>query len=249
MFYPVVRTLYRGTHFSIHLFTATLICSILPILFKQDWFNKEQGKATIQWWSKRAASILGLTIFQRGKPFSSTSLIVANHISFLDIIVIGSTSPVVFLSKSSLRHWPVFGFIAYKIGTIFIQRNNKKVLHTITRSLTKALKQKQTLVLFPEGTTTTGRMVNKFHSSLFQAAINAGKPVHPVALRYKRNGCLDDTATYTSNDNFIINLVRIMAQEKTEVELTFCNIIENENMNRAELASASHHLISQAIRN
>ena len=121
-------------------------------------------------------------------------------------------------------------------------------MHTTTHALTEALKQKQTLVLFPEGTTTKGDRVDKFHPGLFQAAINADKPIQPVALSYKRNGQHDEIAAYIGNDNFIFSLIQIMAQKKTEVEMTFCNPLKNESMNRVELAATSHHLIAQAIK-
>jgi len=247
MFYQTIRTSYRGAQFLVHLVIALLICTFLPILLKRDWFRKKTGTAITQWWSKRATNILGVTIIQQGKPFESTSLIVSNHISFLDIIVIASTSPVIFLAKSTLRSWPVIGFIADRIGTIFIQRSNKRMIHTIKKSITTALEQKQSLVLFPEGTTTIGKTVNKFHSGLFQAAINAEKPVQPIALHYQRNGKIDDTAAYVDNDNFIINLIKIMAQAKTEVQITFCDLIDSKNLNRVELASTSHNIISRAV--
>lgn len=224
-----------------------LICIFLPLVLQRDWFTKKEGQTIIQWWHQRTLRILGLTVVQRGKPFQSTSLVVANHISFLDISVIASLSPVTFLSKSTLRYWPVIGFIAMNIGTVFIQRNNKKAAHKITQSIATALEQRQTLVIFPEGTTTAGNTVNKFHSSLFQAAINTAKPVQPVALRYNRNGKIDTKVAYINKDNFIITLIRIMAQAKTEVHITYCHLINSRNINRAELASTSHQLISQII--
>ena len=247
MFYKSARLSYRGVKLSIHIVTAIIICICLPLLQGRSWYCNKKGKALIQWWSKRTTEILGITIAQKGKHINSTSLFVSNHISFLDIVILASVFPVTFLSKSTIRYWPVFGFLAYGFGVIFIQRNNKKVLHTVTNSLTTALKQKRSFVLFPEGTTTTGRAVGKFHSSLFQAAINAAKPVQPVALRYHNNGEFDDSSSYIGKDNFIITLISILAKSKTEVEVTICDAINSDNMNRRELSSLSHNLISQAI--
>jgi len=247
MLYQTIRVSYRGVHFSSHLVAALITCIILPPLYGRHWFSTKRGKKITQWWFKRTINILGLTIIQKGVPYKSTSLIVANHISFLDIIVIASSSPVTFLAKSTLRYWPVIGFIADRIGTIFIQRNNNRMVYGLTKSLTKALKQKKSIALFPEGTTTSGQIVKKFHSSLFQSTINAGKPVQPIALYYQRNGKLDVTAAYIDNDIFIINLVKIMAEKKTEVQITFCDLIDGRNLSRVELATTSHNLISKAI--
>lgn len=247
MFSKGVRLSYRGVHLSMHIVLAILICICLPILQGRSWYCNKKGKMLIQWWSKRATEILGLTITQKGKYVNSTSLFVSNHISFLDIVVLASVFPVTFLSKSTIRYWPVFGFLAHGFGIIFIQRNNKKVLHTVTNSLTTVLKQKRSIVLFPEGTTTTGREVGKFHSSLFQAAINTSRPVQPIALRYHSNGKFDDTVAYIGKDNFIITFFSILAKIKTEVEVTICDEITTNNMNRKELSSYSRNLISQAI--
>ena len=247
IFYQSLRVAYRGGYLSIHLVTAVFICLCLPLIQGRNWYSKNKGKALIQWWSKRTTEILGLTITEKGTSINTTSLFVANHISFLDIVILASMFPVTFLSKSTIRYWPVFGFIAYGFGVIFIQRNNKQILHSLTNSLSTALKQKRSLVLFPEGTTTIGLTVDKFHPSLFQAAINAGKPVQPVALRYHSNGEFDNTVAYIGKDNFIFTLISILAKKKTEVEVTICDAIDSSNMNRKELSDESHNLISQAI--
>lgn len=246
-FYQGLLAVYRGGFLSIHLVLAVFICLCLPFIQGRNWYSKKKGKALIQWWSKRATNILGLSITQKGKFNNKTSLFVANHISFLDIVILASIFPVTFLSKSTIRYWPVFGFIAYGFGVIFIQRNNKRILHSLTNILTTALKQKRSLVLFPEGTTTIGMTVDEFHPSLFQAAINAGKPVQPVALRYHNNGEFDDTVAYVGKDNFIVTLISILAKTKTEVEVTICDVIDSGNMNRRELSHESHSVISQAV--
>jgi len=247
MIYKAVRTTYRCTHFSIHIITALLICSFVLLVFKRHWFQGERGRNIIQWWHKQATCILGLTITQKGSPFNSTTLTVANHISFLDIMVIASSSPVTFLSKSTLRYWPIIGFVANSVGTLFIERHNKRSLYKTIPLLTQALNQNKSLVIFPEGTTTIGRDVGKFYSSLFQSAINANKPIQPIALRYLKNGNINTTAAYIENDNFILTLIKIMSQSKTEATITFCNTIFNNKQKRGELAMESHAAISQEI--
>ncbi len=243
----IVRASYRAAFFSAHLGTALIIGFILPLIYGRQWFATFKGQRIIQWWAKRASSILGLSISLQGKSCTSTSLIVSNHISFLDIVVIASISPVTFLAKSTLRYWPIIGFIANRFGTIFIKRNSSSVMHNLTKSLTNALQQKQTIAVFPEGTTTNGLSVKRFHPALFQASINANKPVQPIALCYRRNGKVNRSAAYIDNDIFIITLIKIMSQTKTDVNLTFCNTIETLNSNRTELALKSHKLISNAI--
>ena len=245
--YSLLRVFYRGIAFSIHLFIALLVCSFIPVLYKQQGFNGKQGQAVIKWWCHRTMNILGLTLSRQGKPFDSSGLIVANHISFLDIIVIASTTTGLFLAKSTLQSWPVIGFIANRIGTIFIQRNEPRTLHAIIPTLTSMLQQGIPVIIIPEGTTTAGKTVGKFHSSLYQAAINANKPVLPVAIRYMRNGKPDNIAAYIDNNNFIFSLIKIMAQTRTNVQIYFYDRLDSNNMSRQELAMQSHEIISQSI--
>jgi len=243
----IIRAIYRSVFFSAHLLVALLVCIVMPAIYNRRWFQDDNGKKIIQWWHKRATNILGLNITQQGTNSNITCLMVANHISFLDIMVIASLSPVTFLAKSTLRYWPMVGFITRHVGTIFIRRKNMRAAYTVISSLTKALSKEQSIAIFPEGTTTIGETVNKFHTSLFQSALNARKPIQPVALGYQKNGKLDKMVTYINNDIFIFSLLKIMAQPKTNVKITFCDLIHSENMSRANLALISHKLINKAI--
>jgi len=244
---PTLRVIYRGIHISIHLGFALMISTLAPVLYGKHWYRKKSGRQIISWWTKRTSIILGLNIIQEGQPSESNSLIAANHVSFLDIIVIASLSPATFLSKSTLRFWPIIGFAAKRSGTIFIQRGSKTTIHRITGTICHALEQQRSIVIFPEGTTTLGNTVKKFHSGLFQSAVNTGTPVQPVALRYIKNGKPDRTAAYIDKDNFIVSLIKIMAQANTEVQITYCRLLKPHSMDRAELANKSHQLISQQL--
>lgn len=226
---------------------AFLISLAIPVFFGGQWHQNRKGKKLCQWWSVRASNILGLQIIQHGYPEKIPTLFTANHISFLDIIVLAAVTPVKFLSKESLRYWPIIGFISSSIGTVFIKRGDRRVVHKTIHAISTALQQENSLVIFPEGTTTLGASVKKFNTGLFQAAINTRKPIQPVALRYIRNGEPDRIAAYINNDNFIITLIKIMAQAKIEVELYYCAVLEADIYTRSELAINSHAMISNVI--
>lgn len=247
MLYPVLRVLYKGTHFTVHILLGFAISCFAPICFGSQWHQLRKGKNVCQWWSLRATTILGLKIRQFGYPQQTTTLFTANHISFLDIIVLAAVTPVKFLAKETLRYWPVIGFISSSIGTVFIKRGNRRVMHHTLQIISQSLQQENSLVIFPEGTTTIGNSVNKFNTGLFQAAINTSKPVQPVALRYLRNGSPDRTAAYIDNDNFIVSLIKIMAQARVDVELVYCDVLESNVYTRAELALVSHSRISEIV--
>lgn len=247
MLLSLFRVFIRSILFLFHLFTAVAICIYLPFLDGKDWAQGNKGKRLLCWWSQRTVKILGLRIYIKNSLPSPGCLIVSNHISFLDIIVLSANQPVTFLSKSSLRYWPVIGFIARQIGTLFISRGKTRSISKTNKDISTALNKKQTLAIFPEGTTTVGTSVYKFHSGIFQAAINTGAVVQPIAIQYIKNGKIDRTAAYIDTDNFIFSLLKIMARAKTNVNLIYCQPINSLSYTRTELASISHTAISNKL--
>lgn len=114
------------------------------------------------------------------------AMVVSNHVSWLDIYVINAWRPTPFVAKSEIARWPVIGFLATAIGTVFIQRERRGDAKRIVDQLSNVLKGGGLVCLFPEGTTGDGRTVMPFHANIFQAAVLAGAPVQPVCLLYER---------------------------------------------------------------
>lgn len=112
------------------------------------------------------------------------SLLVANHISWIDIYVINAALPAAFVSKEEVRHWPVLGWLAARNETIFLRRGSRGHARIINQEVAERLGKSQHVAVFPEGTTTDGRSLLHFHAALLQPALAAGKPVLPVALSY-----------------------------------------------------------------
>ena len=112
------------------------------------------------------------------------SLLVANHISWIDIYVINAALPAAFVSKEEVRHWPVLGWLAARNETIFLRRGSRGHARIINQEVAERLFKGQHVAVFPEGTTTDGRSLLHFHAALLQPALAAGKPVLPVALSY-----------------------------------------------------------------
>jgi len=111
--------------------------------------------------------ILGIKVKLIGQNTSARPLILAgNHTSYLDIIILGSIMPICFIAKEDIKHWFLFGFLAKMQNTIFIKRKNYKTLESLN-SINKELANNSAVVLFPEGTTNTGKKVLNFKSSLF----------------------------------------------------------------------------------
>ena len=112
-------------------------------------------------------------------------LIVANHISWLDIFVLSSLQPARFIAKADLRRLPIAGRLIANVGTLFIERERRRDTHTVNRQTVEALTRGDVVAVFPEGTTSDGTGLLKFHSSLLQSAVDAKGHVQPIAIRYR----------------------------------------------------------------
>jgi len=134
-------------------------------------------------WLSRAARIFGVRIKYYGSPLPQRTLFVANHISWLDILVLGSLVPIHFLSKHEVKTMPVFGWLATRAGTLYIKRGNKRSATESSCEITAALNQQHNSLIFAEGTTTDGH-IKKFHSRMMQSAIDAHAMVQPIAIFY-----------------------------------------------------------------
>lgn len=128
-------------------------------------------------------------------------LVVANHVSWLDVIVLGSLQPVTMISKAEVEQWPLIGAIAAKVGTIFLDRTSYDDVARTRVVAGHALRAGTSVATFPEGTTTCGRGIGDFRSAMFQAAADTGTSVRPVALSF-----LDREARLTTAASFIGDL-------------------------------------------
>ncbi|MBL8387601.1 MAG: 1-acyl-sn-glycerol-3-phosphate acyltransferase [Hydrogenophaga sp.] len=136
-------------------------------------------------WTRQMLDILGVTLVVRGMPPSHGPVLqVANHISWLDILVMNGARPSHFVSKSDVKHWPVVGTLATGTGTLYIERENRRDAMRVVHQMAEHLRGKDILSVFPEGTTGDGQTLLPFHANLIQAAIAAEAPVLPVGLSF-----------------------------------------------------------------
>lgn len=138
----------------------------------------------LQDWGRDSLAALGVQVMVEGSPPSS-GLLASNHLSYLDILVYCSVLPCAFVSKAEVRGWPFFGDFADHAGTIFVPRGNQVALQKANQQVADYLRSGVPVVLFPEGTTTDGSHVLRFHSSMLQPAIDAAVPVTPCAISYE----------------------------------------------------------------
>jgi 1-acyl-sn-glycerol-3-phosphate acyltransferase len=136
-------------------------------------------------WAVALLDSLGVVVEADLTHVAPGALVVANHVSWIDIYVINAALPSAFVAKQEIRQWPVIGWLAAKNDTIFLRRGSRGHARIINDEIAAVLATGQHVAVFPEGTTTDGRSLLHFHAALLQPALTAGRPVLPVAISYR----------------------------------------------------------------
>jgi 1-acyl-sn-glycerol-3-phosphate acyltransferase len=154
-------------------------------------------------------------------PLPRRGLIASNHLGYLDVLIFGAALPCVFVSKSEVRSWPIFGPLTRSAGTIFIDRNSQASTAAVTQSMHEALAANLPVLLFPEGTSSDGSSVLRFHPSLFESAIRAGAPVTPAAISYRAADAPEQELCYYGDHNFAIHLIKLLGRQSIHARIAF----------------------------
>lgn len=165
---------------------------------------------------------LGVRITVSGGPIRNLSgvLVVAGHISWVDVFVIGAVLPGSFVARADLIEWPALGFVARLLKVIPIDRTSLRRLPEVVRTVTDRLTAGQTVVAFPEGTTWCGLGRGTFAPAMFQAAVDAARPVQPLSLRYRhRNGAPSTIPAFIGEDTLLASIRRVLT-----ARLTVCHV-------------------------
>lgn len=200
-------------------------------------------------WSAHILRILAIEVRVRGELVAGRGeLLVANHVSWLDIWAILGKFRVRFVSKDDVRAWPVIGWLAQQTGTLFIDRARRHHTATINQQIRAHLEAGECVALFPEGTTTDGLSLHRFFTSLFQPVANSGIAVRPVALRYVLpNGETDPDPAYTGDMSLFQSLKKVLSRRRIAVEMTVLPPIASAGHSRRELAGLAEAAIAAAL--
>ncbi|MDD5462183.1 MAG: lysophospholipid acyltransferase family protein [Methylococcales bacterium] len=197
-------------------------------------------------WLRSFGCILNLKIVKNGNVAAGPALIVSNHVSWLDIIVLGQFAPGCFAAKSDIAGWPVIGYLSRHAGTLFIRRGDKKQVLQTTEMMAWQLRQNGNMLVFPEGTTTDGRKVLDFHASLFQPALLTRTAIQPTVIRYLNES--RSNAPFVGDDEFITHLLKMLALEAIEVRIDFLPVIDSEELlSRNTVANESRNQIAAVM--
>lgn len=243
-----VRRIVRMARLFGHLLVgAATAHGLLPLLGRLD-HDRARTHAVVRWWNRRLLHILNLRLMIDGEISTRPTLFVANHISWLDIACLRAVLDVTFVAKQEVRRWPVVGGMAARAGTIFLVRGNNNSTTLAAERMTWTLTQRRHLLIFPEGTTSDGRGVRRFHARLYQAAVRAHACVQAVALSYPHAHGVHPVAPFVDNDNLARHLWTLLAEDRLTVRMAFCAPLPAAGQQRQTLANRTHAQVCEAIR-
>lgn len=227
-----------------------LLCVLIGLLIQSFvffWIKPNIKHKIIAIWSRVVLQVLGIRLntvttnagihasyseLNLSSHKNEAALYVSNHISWLDILAIQSVDPVVFVAKSEIKSWPVLGWLVALAGTCFINRSRRSTLLRVHSTLTAYLQAKQSICIFPEGTTTDGQQILPFHASLFQAAIDAGVKVQPIYLHYSHK-----SAAYIDNISLLASVYSVLTAPALSITVLKLPTVSTKCITRQALSS------------
>lgn len=233
------RAIWRLAAASWQALSGALICAL--------WFpfiTPAQRMAHVGRWSARMLRALGIRVEARGAMHVGPLLVVANHISWVDILAVNAVHPARFVSKADVRHWPFIGYLVASGGTLFIERERKRDALRVVHQIAAALQAGDIVAVFPEGTTSDGHDVLPFHANLLQAAIATGAPVQPVVLRYRdAHAAVSQAPSYVGDTSLAASLWATVTADKLVAEVIVENALGTRHADRRALAEHLRELI------
>jgi 1-acyl-sn-glycerol-3-phosphate acyltransferase len=228
-----------------------LVAGALTILLLFPWLERQERDRRVGLWAGKLLRVLKIRTVLRGRPplvRGQGALIVANHVSWLDIHLLHSLLPARFISKAEVRGWPMIGWMAEAAGTLFLERSRKSDAARMNAVMAEHLRDGDCLALFPEGTTTDGSWLRPFYSSLFQPAVEAGAQVWPAVIRYRRpDGMPCTAAAYYDDVSLGSSLRGILSQTEIVAEIRFLPAIAAAGLTRRDLARLTEEAMRSTL--
>ncbi|MBB5215821.1 lysophospholipid acyltransferase family protein [Parapusillimonas granuli] len=238
----LLRAAFVATWIVLGLLSVTLIFPFAPLRMRSYM---------VLHWSRGLMLLCGVGIRVYGSARrAGPVMLVANHVSWIDIFVLNAVRPTAFIAKSDIRRWPVIGWLVEGAGTVFIERGRRHAIRAVGHQMKTRFSQGEAVGLFPEGTTSPGYEVAPFHSSLFDAAIRANVDIQPVALRFFHRGRRSDYVAFVGEQNLMQNLWYLLGTTGVVVEAVFLPELRNgycQEQGRARVAEQARAAIIEAI--
>jgi 1-acyl-sn-glycerol-3-phosphate acyltransferase len=237
-----------------------IVAGLLILLVIFPPATQPRRNRIIRGWSRVLLAICGARLMVTGRPLDPAlarsgmqegtlgRLLVANHISWIDVFAIQAVTPGRFVAKSEIGSWPLLGAVVTRSGTLYIERGKRHAVASINRLAERHMKAGESIMIFPEGTTTDGTKLLPFHSNLFAPALQLGAPVGPIALRYTESGEPTTAVALIGDLPLLKSLLNIMTARDLQIEVMLLEELSTaEHPNRHELARAAHAAIAAQL--
>lgn len=236
--------IFRCTHLICHVISGLIQSLVYP------YFSQSTQRHMMKKWASQLLDTLNIKLHCRGNLPTDEDLRVmfaANHISWLDVIILMAACPTRFVAKSEISGWPVLGLLSRNTGTLFIERTKRSDTRRINQDISDVMAKGDRVTVFPEGTTCDGTVLQHFHASLLQSALTPDTRLYPVAICYRNiDGKISREAAYIDS-SLATSLQQILSQSRIDAELTFIDPIDTHGKNRRELARLSEQAIADTL--
>ncbi len=232
------------------------------------WFpfrTRQQRRPVIARWSALLLACCGVRVQASLEPDAPAwerlgvdegYLLLANHISWLDIFVINRLAAARFVAKSEIRDWPVVGLLVSRVGTLFIERGRRRAVHHMLHDIAGHLQEPDLVAVFPEGTTSDGKRLLPFHGNLIQAAISTSSKVLPIAVQYfepdaqdpNRVGQLSEVPLFIGDTTFVASVWQIIGHRRLIARVTtLAPIVPATDAHRQDIAAQARTALSRTL--
>ena len=201
-----------------------IVWGIFTIYLIFPKLTQEQKNRRVEAWAGALLDKLAIELVVKGKPTAAgPMLLVSNHISWLDILVMHASKHCRFVSKADVKHWPVLGALATGAGTLYIERESRRDAMRVVHHICEALQNGDILAVFPEGTTGNGVDLLPFHANLLQAPIVCNAPIQPLALKYldPQTGHISQVMSYVGDETLLESLWKTLKSKGVTAIVTY----------------------------
>jgi len=233
----LARTVVHGLH------------GVFVVLLLFPWLNEAGRRQRIAWWAAKTIRVLGARLQVQGTLRPGPKLLVANHVSWADIMAIHAVCPEArFVSKADVQHWPLLNRLVAGGETLYIERERPRDAVRVVHQMAQALQAGATVAVFPEGTTGDGSTLLPFHANLLQAAIATATPIQPLALRFSdARHEVSPAARYDGDITLLQSLWRLARGDGIVVHLWVLAAQGSAHADRRALAARLRELIADEL--
>ena len=244
--WPQLRRLGRLVRVVVHILRGLWLAFRIDAVRRP---HQPRVRVAARQWAAQLLTILRVDVRWQGPVIAPGTFVVSNHISWLDIPVLAAHGDIHFLSKAEVRQWPLVGRLALAAGTLFIRRGSGESAQKAA-DIAVHLRDGRSICVFPEGTTTNGTQVRRFFRPLFDAPLQAGVAVQPLAIRYlNADGSADQQVAFIGDDVFQQHLWQLLLRDRICASVVQADMLPVEHGDNAEsLSRTAHTAVAELVR-